>query len=95
MSDKLVKVTVTFERRDDGGLRVWSDDVPGLVLSHTDIDGVLEDVKAALEMILSERLGQQVEAHPLVGLREHLEQNGVVDPSGFVPGPKEYVAYVH
>lgn len=90
MSDKLLKVTVTFERREDGGLRAWSEDVPGLVLSHTDVEGVLSDVKTALGVILSERLGQDVEAHPLVELREHLERNGVVEP-----GPKEYVAYVH
>lgn len=95
MSDKSIKVTVTFESREDGGLRVWSSDVPGLILSHQNVDGVLEDVIAALEVILSEQLGQPVEARPLVGLRELLEDNGVIGSQRFAPGPREYVAYVH
>ena len=52
-----VKVVVTFERREDGGLRVYSDDVPGFVLSHSDPMTVLGDVKPALERILSHMHG--------------------------------------
>jgi hypothetical protein len=49
------KVTVCFEERPGGGLRAWSDDVPGLVLSHSDVDAVLADVGKALGVLLSER----------------------------------------
>jgi hypothetical protein len=54
------KFIVNFERREDGGLRAWSDDVPGFVLSHSDPKAVLEDVKPALEAILSHVYGTPV-----------------------------------
>ncbi|MEO8927306.1 MAG: hypothetical protein ABI306_09095 [Caulobacteraceae bacterium] len=59
------KVTVKFERRGDGGLRAWSPDVPGLVLSNLDPDKVMADIEPAMEAILSERLGCKVRAHRL------------------------------
>lgn len=89
------KVTVCFEQRDDGGLRAYSEEVPGLVLSHTDIDGVLADVTEALRVILSHKFHTPVDVRPLANLREALEDNGIVPPKGFVPGPKEYVVSAH
>jgi hypothetical protein len=86
------KLTVCFESRPDGGVRAYSDDVPGLVLSSANIDGVLEDVTAALKVILTARLGTQIDVAPLGDIREALESNGIVAPKTFVPGPKEYVA---
>lgn len=83
---------MNFERRDDGGLRAWSDDVPGLILSHTDIDGVLEDVVTALGVMLSEQLGHPVEARPVVDMREWLETKGIISPEHFVSGKREYAA---
>src|SRR6266516_4002534 len=52
-----VKIVVVFEPRADGGLRAYSDDVPGFVLSHSDPVAVLADVKSALEGILSHMYG--------------------------------------
>lgn len=95
MNDRSIKLTVCFERRPDGGLRAWSDDVPGLVLSHTDVDGVLADVTAALKVILSHQLNAEIEVKPLVDMREFLENKGIVAPKGFVPPSKEYVATCH
>ena len=92
MSNRIFKITVCFESRPDGGLRAYSDDVPGLVLSSMDIDGVLEDVTEALSVILSERLGGTVEVEPLPDIREALESSGIVAPKEFVLGPREYVA---
>jgi hypothetical protein len=46
------KIVLTFERRDDGGLRAYSDDVPGFVLSHKDPELVIRDVAPALGRIL-------------------------------------------
>lgn len=89
------KVVVCFEQRPDGGLRAWSDDVPGLVLSHTDVDGVLEDVTEALKVILSHRLSADVDVQPLPNIRDALESNGIVAPKRFVSGPREYVATRH
>lgn len=95
MYEKSFKVTVNFERRADGGLRVWSEDIPGLVLSHHDVDGVLEDVKTAIRTILAHRLNTNIEVRPLEDLREVLEDGGIVDPKCFEPGRKEYVATCH
>lgn len=89
-SDHPYKVTVCFEQRPDGGLRAWSDDVPGLVLSHSDIDGVLEDVTEALRVILSHRFNMPIDVKPLTNIREALESDGIVAPVGFA-GSKDYV----
>lgn len=70
------KVTVTFERREDGGLRAWSDDVPGFVLSHRDPEAVLADVKPALERILSHVHGKDVKVSESV--REYVADDAEV-----------------
>jgi hypothetical protein len=54
------RVVVIFERREDGGLTAYSDDVPGFVLSHSDPKAVLADVIPALEGILSHVHGTNV-----------------------------------
>ncbi|MES2326718.1 MAG: hypothetical protein V4499_05230 [Pseudomonadota bacterium] len=63
---QFIKIIVRFEERPDGGLRAWSDDVPGFVLSHPDAKAVLEDVEPALETILSSMYGAPVMVAPLV-----------------------------
>ena len=63
------KVGVCIEPRDDGGLRVWSEDLPELVLSHADADKVITDLPRALEVILSARLGLVVRVQELTALR--------------------------
>ena len=62
------KVGVCIEPRDDGGLRVWSEDLPELVLSHADADKVIADLPRALEVILSARLGLVVRVQELTAL---------------------------
>ena len=62
------KVGVCIEPRDDGGLRVWSEDLPELVLSHSDADKVIADLPRALEVILSARLGLVVRVQELTAL---------------------------
>jgi len=95
MTNRSFKLTVCFEKRSDGGLRAWSEDVPGLVLSHTSVDDLLEDVTSALQVILSHRVRAEIEVKPLEDIREMLENKGIIAPRGFVPGPKEYVATCH
>ncbi len=46
------KITLTLEPREDGGLRVYSDDVPGLILSNKHQLAVLYDIVPALMTIL-------------------------------------------
>ena len=59
------KVVVTLERRPDGGLRAYSDDVPGFVLSHSDVSAVLADIGPALEVILSAMYESRVRVSPV------------------------------
>lgn len=92
MSSCAFKLTVNFESRPDGGLRAYSDDLPGVVLSSTDVDGVVQDVTEALKVIVSHLLNAEVEVQPLVGFREFSENNGIVSPQPLVPGRREYVA---
>lgn len=68
-ANTIYKVTVRVEMRDDGGVRVWSEDLPELVLSHADADQVYADVPRAIEAILSDRFGAAVRAEILVDLR--------------------------
>lgn len=80
------RVQVSLERRDDGGLRVWSDDVPELVLSHADADAVLRDLPLALAEILSAKLGNRVSIEELKELPRRAAQS--VRNSA----PRQYVA---
>lgn len=41
-------VTIKIERRDDGGLRIWSDEVMGLIVSGADPEQTLAKVWPAL-----------------------------------------------
>lgn len=43
--------TLRCERRDDGGLRITSDDLPGLLLSSTDPNAVFRDLPIAIDKI--------------------------------------------
>jgi hypothetical protein len=58
------KITVLFELRADGGLRAYSDGVPGLALSSMDGNAALADITEMLSLILSERLNAQVPSGP-------------------------------
>lgn len=49
------QVRIVLERRPDGGLRVHSPDVLGLILSHNDADKVMTDILPALESIWGHR----------------------------------------
>jgi len=62
------KVRVCIEPREDGGLRVWSDDLPELVLSHSDSEALIADLPRAMEAILAERFGSPVRVDPLESL---------------------------
>ena len=87
------KIVVFFERRVDGGVRAWCEDVPGFVLSHRDADAVLADVQPALEGILSAQLGEQIITTQLTDLRDELVRVGVVDPKPRdLPHHVEYAA---
>lgn len=92
-SRRFFKVVVCFERRPDGGLRAWSEDVPEFVLSHKNVDALLADIKPALEVILSAKFGEDILTEPLVDLREALEERGIIERRAELPLSWEYVAH--
>jgi hypothetical protein len=89
------KVIVLFERRSDGGLRAYSDDVPGFVLSHSDPLAVIADIKPALERILSHMFEGKVVVEELARLREKMTQTEEVAPDGLLAAlpMREYVTH--
>lgn len=93
MSNKPFKVTVCFEGREDGGLRAWSPDLPGFVLSHRNVDALLADVEPVLKELLRFQLETDVSVERLESLREALEDSGVVSPHAAPGEKKEYLAY--
>jgi len=50
-------IHVHVEKREDGGLRAYSDDLPGLVLSNKNADLVLQDIVPAIEMLVRQNFG--------------------------------------
>lgn len=49
------EIVIKIAPRDDGGLRVWSDDLPGLILSHSNPWSVLHDLGNAIAALLRYR----------------------------------------
>src|ERR1700730_9282899 len=90
---RFAKIVVTLERREDGGLRAYSEDVPGFVLSNKDPAVVLSDIAVALETILSSMWGVKVIAGPLV--KPNGEDDDASCLSEIATSPKEYAAYAY
>jgi hypothetical protein len=53
---------VKLDRREDGGLRAYSEGIPGLVLSNHNGKALIADIEPALEEILSSMWGVKVVA---------------------------------
>lgn len=86
------KVQVCIEPREDGGLRVWSEDLPELVLSHADAERVIADIPRAMEVILSERLGAPVQVEELSALPAFGADAGPPTRSPPAPARREFAA---
>lgn len=76
--EMVFNVDVKFERRPDGGLRAWCDDVPGFVLSNANPDMVIAEVPEVLSVILSGMMNGKVSVTPTVDIAELL---GLADPT--------------
>lgn len=55
MQTRLTIVTVTLEDREDGGLRVYSDDLPGLILSGSDRNSVGTKIAPAIQALFEHK----------------------------------------
>jgi len=85
------KIVVHFERREDGGVQAYCNEVPGFVLSHRDLIALLADIQPALDGILSVQFEQPIVTTPLEDIRSYLESCGVLEPR-HLPEIVEYVA---
>jgi len=61
-SDGFTVVTVTLSDREDGGLRVHSDDLPGLILSGPNKHVICEMIAPAIQALFGAR-GEDVIVH--------------------------------
>ena len=88
-----IKIKVLLERRSDGGIRAYSDDLAGFVLSHRNGGAVLRDIPLVIEGILSEKFCSEVTVDLLVGLDSVSEtERNILDDLCNGPQEKEYVA---
>ena len=56
-------VTVTLEDRDDGGLFVFSNDLPGLILSGPDKNAICDCIIPAIQAIFEHKGFGEVHVH--------------------------------
>lgn len=87
MSEKIYKVEVHLELRADGGLRVWSPNVRGFRLSHSDPKAVIDDIIPALTGVLSSQLGGEVCVREISSFSEVGQESRATQP---YPTRKEY-----
>lgn len=73
MTDTLAVVTVTLEDRPDGGLRVSSENLPGLILSTRERERAADLIVPAIQAIFRHR-GKEVTVHPAREPRDLLRQ---------------------
>jgi len=74
---EVTTVLVTLEDRTDGGLRVWSENLPGLILSGRDRARVVAAIAPAIKTLFeAARKGARVSVRPERPLHEVLPQQG-------------------
>jgi hypothetical protein len=73
---ELTVVTVTLQSREDGGLRVYSDDLPGLILSGSDRGHVVSKIAPAIQVLFERKGYRQVLVRPAKALSELLHLDG-------------------
>lgn len=75
---RLTVVTVTLTDREDGGLRVHSDDLPGLILSGSDRAKVADAIIPAIQAIFKHK-GMDVTVRPTKPIAEVLQSKSPRD----------------
>lgn len=66
-------ITVSLEDREDGGARVCSADLPGLILSSPDRRKVIEAIVPTMTTLLGKLGFQDIEVHPSKTVQEILD----------------------
>jgi hypothetical protein len=86
-------LVVHFRPRDDGGLIATCDKVPNFYLSHADAELVRADVIPALEVILTEMYGMQMQVRRLPDPEEVLEKQ--IPMPAMIGGDEIYQGIAH
>jgi hypothetical protein len=73
MSDAITTVCVSLEDREDGGLRVFSDELPGLILSGQDKMALMKKIAPAITALFKAAKGWDVRVRPAKPLSEILD----------------------
>jgi|HubBroStandDraft_2_1064218.scaffolds.fasta_scaffold11849_5 hypothetical protein len=73
MLEAMTTVCVTLEDREDDGLRVYSDELTGLILSGADKMAVMEKICPAIAAIFKEAANLDVVVKPAKPLAEVLD----------------------
>ena len=68
-------VTVTIEDREDAGLRVYSDDLPGLILSGSNKDAVFQNIAPAIRALFERKGLLDVTVHATRSLDDVLKNS--------------------
>lgn len=55
-----IRITIKFDRRDDGGLRAHSDDIPEFYLASPNPQDVLDDIIPVIEKILKNNYREEL-----------------------------------
>jgi hypothetical protein len=76
MTSDLTLVTVTLEDRPGGGLRAYSDDLPGLMLSGPSADSVVAKIIPAIEALFDHQGFRGAKVRPTRPIGEVLQLNG-------------------
>jgi hypothetical protein len=84
---------VKFEKREDGGLRAYCDELPGFILSHANADAVMADVVPSLECILSAMYNRPMKVERAHDLGHEQEQNDMRIPPAHMCRPLQYVGH--
>jgi len=73
MTDVMTTVCVIIEDREDEGLRVFSDELPGLILSGHDRPAVMNKICPAIAALFKATKGLEVTVRPAKPLSEVLD----------------------
>jgi len=76
---ELTIVTVTLEDRDDGGLRIFSDDLPGLIMSVKNRDGIEAKIVKAIEILFDYKGYKGVRVRSTIPIQSVMQQEGPHD----------------
>ncbi|WP_421730769.1 hypothetical protein [Brevundimonas sp.] len=90
-SPRFMVVTVTFHEREDGGMRVSSADLPGLLLSGSDKEHVFKMIAPSIGALLKRKGIAPVHVECAISLDEALKRSTPCDVDMHVRSQHERV----